>query len=52
MYRINKTDLVMLRSRGKVHEIIHHALQEDADIEWSVIKRKLTSNYRSTRSGI
>ena len=29
----------MLRSRGKVHEIIHHALQEDTDIEWSVIKR-------------
>ena len=52
MYRICKTDLVMLRSRGKVHEIIHHTLQEDADIEWSVIKRKLTSNYGSTRSGI
>ena len=27
-------------------------LQEDADVEWSVIKRKLTSNYGSTRSGI
>ena len=52
MYRILKTDLVMLRSRGKVHEIIHHMLQEDANVEWSVIKRKLTSNYGSTRSGI
>ena len=52
MYRIHTTDLVMLRSRGKVHEIIHHALQEDANVEWSVIKRKLTSNYGSTRSGI
>ena len=52
MYRIRKTDLVMLRSRGKVHEIIHHALQENADVEWSVIKRKLVSNYGSTRSGI
>ena len=52
MYRIHKTDLVMMRARGKVHEIIHHALQEDTDIEWSAIKRKLTSNYRSTRSGI
>ena len=52
MYRIRETDLVMLQSRGKVHEIIHHALQEDADVEWSVIKRKLTSNYGSTRSGI
>ena len=52
MCRICKTDLVMLRSRGKVHEIIHHALQEDTDIEWSVIERKLTSNYGSTQSGI
>ena len=48
MYRICKTDLVMMRARGKVHEIIHHALQEDADVEWSAIKRKLTSNYGST----
>ena len=52
MYRTCKTDLVMLHFRGKVHEIIHHMLAEDADIEWSVIKRKLTSNYGSTRSGI
>ena len=52
MYRIHKTDLVMLHSRRKVHEIIHHMLAEDADVEWSVIKRKLTSNYRSTRSEI
>ena len=52
MYRIRKTDLAVMRARGKVHEIIHHALQEDADIEWSAIKRKLTSNYGSTRSGI
>ena len=52
MYWICKTDLVMLRSRGKVHEIIHHALQEDTNVEWSTIKRKLTSNYRSTQSEI
>ena len=52
MYRIRKTDLVVMRARGKVHEIIHHALQEDADVEWSAIKRKLTSNYGSTRNGI
>ena len=53
MYRIHKTDLVLLCSRGKVHEIIHHVLVEkDAEVEWSVIKRKLTSNYGSTRSGI
>ena len=52
MYRICKTDLVMMRARGKVHKIIHHTLQEDSDVEWSAIKRKLTSNYRSTQSGI
>ena len=52
MYRICKTDLVLLCSRGKVHEIIHHTIAEDTDMEWSVIKKKLTSNYRSTRSGI
>ena len=52
MYRICKTDLVVMRATGKVHEIIHHTLQEDADIEWSAIKRKFTSNYGSTRSGI
>ena len=52
MYRIYKTDLVLLRSRGKVHEIIHHVIAEDADMEWLVIKKKLTSNYGSTRSGI
>ena len=27
-------------------------LQEDADVEWSAINRKLTSNYGSTQSGI
>ena len=52
MYRIQKRNLVVLCSRGKVYEIIHHAIAEDADVEWSVIKRKLTSNYGSTRSGI
>ena len=52
MYRIRKTDLVMMRARGKVHKIIHHALQEDANVKWSVIKRKPKSNYGTTRSGI
>ena len=33
MYRIHKTDLVLLHSRGKVHEIIHHAIAEDADVD-------------------
>ena len=52
MYRIRKTDLVLLHSRGKVHKIIHNAIAEDTDMEWSVIKKKVTSNYGSTQSGI
>ena len=52
MYRVCKTDLVLLRSRGKAHEIISHAIAEDPDIEWLDIKRKLMSNYGSTRSRI
>ena len=52
MYRVRKTDLVLLCSRGKAHKIISHTIAEDEDVEWSVIKRKLMSNYRSTRSGI
>ena len=31
---------------------MHHVLQEDIDVEWSAIRRKLTSNYRSIQSGI
>ena len=52
MFRVCKTDLILLQSRGKAHKIISHAIAEDPDMEWSDIKRKLTSNYRSTRSGI
>ena len=52
MYKKCKTDLILLRSRGKVHKIIHHTIVEDADVKWFVIKKKLTSNYGSTRRGI
>ena len=52
MYRVCKTDLVLLHSRGKARKIISHAIAEDPDVEWSDIKRKLMSNYRSTRSRI
>ena len=52
MYRVCKTDLILLQSRGKAHKIISHAIAEDPDVEWLDIKRKLTSNYGSTRSGI
>ena len=43
---------MLLRSRGKAHKIISHTIAEDTDVEWPDIKRKLTSNYRSTRNGI
>ena len=52
MYRVHEADLVLLRSRGKAHEIISHAIAEDLDVEWSDIKRKLMSNYGSTQSRI
>ena len=52
MYRVCKTDLVLLWPKGKANEIISHAIAEFSDVEWSDIKRKLTSNYGSTRSGI
>ena len=42
MYRVCKTDLVPLHTRGKARKIISH---QD-------IKRKLMNNYGSTRSGI
>ena len=35
-----------------MNEIISHAIAEYPDVEWSDIKRKLTSNNGSTRSGI
>ena len=50
MYRVCKIDL--LWSGGKAHKIISHTIAEDLDVEWSDIRRKLTSNYGSTRSGI
>ena len=52
MYRVCKVDLVMLCSWGKAHKIISHTVAEGPEVEWSDIKRKLTKNYGSTRSGI
>ena len=37
-YRVCKVDPIMLRSRGKAHEIISHAVAEDTNVEWSSIK--------------
>ena len=52
LYRVWKVDLVMLWSRGKVHEIISHVVTEEPDVKWSTICKKLTSNCSSTRSSI
>ena len=42
----------MLRSRGKAHEIISHAVAEDPDVEWSKISKKLISNYGTIKGNI
>ena len=52
IYRVHKTGLVLLHSRGKAHKIISHAIMEDPGMEWLDIKRKLMSNYGSTKSRI
>ena len=52
LYRAHKVENVILQTRGKPQEIISHALEDDPDIEWSTIKRKLTSNYGSTKGRI
>ena len=45
MYNMQRVNLVMLRTRGKAHEIVSHAVAEDPDVEWSTISKKLISNY-------
>ena len=42
----------MLRTRGKAHKIISHAVAEDPDIEWSTISKKLISNYGATKGNM
>ena len=52
MYSIQRVNLVMLRTRGKAHEIISHAVAEDPDVEWSTISKKLISNYGTIKGNI
>ena len=52
LYRVCRVDLEMPRFRGKAHKIISHAVAEDLDIEWSMISKKLISNYGFTKSSI
>ena len=42
--------MVLLRTRGKSHEIITHVIEDDPAVGWEGIKRKLTSNYGATKS--
>ena len=52
MYNIRRVNLVMLRSRGKAHKIISHAVAKDPDVEWSTISQKLISNYGTIKGNI
>ena len=51
MYRVCKTDLVLLHSREKAHKIISHAIAEDPDVEWSDIKRNTQATMDPQEAG-
>ena len=50
IYNIPEIQIVLLRTRGKPHEIITHVIEDDPAAGWEGIKRKLTSNYSATKS--
>ena len=50
LYQILEVQIVSLQTRGKLHEIITHILEDDTEAGWTGIKRKLTSNYRTMKS--
>ena len=50
IYNIPEIQMVLLRTRGKPHEIITHVIEDDPATDWEGIKRKLTSNYGATKS--
>ena len=50
IYNIPEIQMVLLRTRGKPHEIITHVIEDDPAAGWEGIKRKLTSNYGATKS--
>ena len=52
LYNTREFKIVMLQTRGKRHEIIGCALEDNPDVDWATIKKKLTSNYGSTKSRI
>ena len=50
IYSIPEIQMVLLRTRGKSHEVITHVIEDDPAAGWEGIKRKLTSNYGATKS--
>ena len=50
IYSIPEIQMVLLRTRGKPHIIITHVIKDDPAAGWEGIKRKLTSNYGTTKS--
>ena len=42
LYKICEVEIVMLWTRGKPHEIIGHALEDNPDVNWATIKKKLS----------
>ena len=50
IYSIPEIQMVLLCTRGKPHEIIMHAIEDDPAAGWEGIKKKLTSNYGATKS--
>ena len=45
MHRVHKTDLVLLHSRGKAHEIISHAIAEDPISKLSMTSEETVGEY-------
>ena len=52
LYRIPELKIVMLQTKGKPNEIITHAIEDDPEASWPIIKRKLINNYGATKSRI
>ena len=50
IYNIPEIQMVLLCTRGKPHEIITHVIEDNPAAGWEGIKRKLTSNYGTTKS--
>ena len=50
IYSIPEIQMVLLRTRGKPHEIIMHVIEDDPAAGWEGIKRKLTSNMAQQKA--